>query len=108
MGGSALVAEQAQRPARSRERGFGQRSELVERVLRVGRREMALENAQHLVRLSAGRREPPLVWGLGCQELKHGTNLFSFFCPLARWWRASHRPTPIDPARQAAAAPGLP
>jgi hypothetical protein len=56
------------------------------------------------MRIDAG----PLVWGLGCQELKHGANLFSFFYPLARWWRASHRPTPIDPASQAAAADGLP
>src|ERR1700678_1491633 len=55
-----------------------------------------------------GSMRAPLVWGLGCQELKHGTNLFSFFCPLARWWRANHRPTPIDPASQAAAADACP
>ena len=28
----------------------------------------------------------PLVWGLGCQELKHGANLFSSFYPLVRRW----------------------
>ena len=58
MGRVALVAQQAERPARSCERSFGERCEFIELVLRLGRREMALEDAQHCIRVSTARGEP--------------------------------------------------
>src|SRR5215475_6379222 len=59
MGGIALVAQQAERPARSCERSFGEHCQFIELVLRLGRREMALEDAQHCICVSAARSEPP-------------------------------------------------
>ena len=61
MGGVAPIAEQAERPARSRERGFRERGQFIELALRLWRREMALENAPHRVRMPAARHEPPLL-----------------------------------------------
>src|SRR6266436_6410900 len=60
MGGVAFVAQQAQRPARSRRQAFRKRSQLIEFVLRLRRLQMALENAQHLVSTTAARGEPSL------------------------------------------------
>ena len=61
MGGVALVAEQALRLARSRKRGLGERCQFIELVLRLGIGEMALEDAQHLVGMSAAHREPLIL-----------------------------------------------
>jgi len=63
MGRVALVAEQAKRPAGSRQRRFGKRGQLIKFVLRVRRREMALENAQHLIGVTAARCQPPFFRG---------------------------------------------
>ena len=60
MGGVALVAQEAQRPPRSRDRGFRKRSQLIEFMLGLRGFQMALENAQHLVSMTAARCEPPL------------------------------------------------
>src|SRR5260221_624355 len=51
------------RRARWRERGFGERCQFIKLALRLRRREMVLENAQHRVRMSAARRKPPLFRG---------------------------------------------
>ena len=60
MGGIAFVAQEAQWPTRSRDRGFRKRSQLFEFVLRLRRFQMAFENAEHLVSMTAARGEPPL------------------------------------------------
>jgi hypothetical protein len=60
MGRVAFVAQEAQRSARSCDRGFRQRRQLVEFVLRLRGLQVALENAQHLVGMTAARCEPAL------------------------------------------------
>jgi len=60
MGRVALVAQEAQRPACSRDEGFRKRGQLIEFVLRLRGFQMALKNAQHLVSMTAARCEPPL------------------------------------------------
>ena len=60
MGGVAFVAQEAQRSLRSRYRGFRERRQLIEFVLRLRCLQMALENAQHLISVTAARCESPL------------------------------------------------
>src|SRR5262245_39232253 len=63
MGRVALVAKQAQRPARSRDGGFCQCGQLMEFVLRLRCLQVMLENPQHLVGMTAARRKSPFFRG---------------------------------------------
>ena len=63
MGRVALVAEQAQRPVRSREGGFCQCGQLIEFVLRLRHLQVTLENPQHLVSMTAASRQSPFFRG---------------------------------------------
>src|SRR5258708_7394543 len=58
MGGVALVAQEAQRPPRSRDRGFRKRSQLIEFMLGLRGFQMALENAQPLVGMTPQPCDP--------------------------------------------------
>src|SRR5580704_681090 len=68
----ALIAQQAQRPARSLPRRLGERDQHIKLVLRVGRCEMALINAQHFLGVSAPRREPTLLGRTELLEMQIG------------------------------------
>ena len=61
MGGVAFIAQEAQRPARSRHQAFCKRGQLIEFVLRLRRLQVALENAQHFASMAAARGEPSLA-----------------------------------------------
>ena len=63
IGRVAFVAQQTQRPTRSRQRGLGERGQLIKFVLRLRRLQVALENAQHLVSMTAARCQAPLFRG---------------------------------------------
>ena len=76
MGGIALVAQQAERPARSRAGSFGERCQFIKLVLRLRRREMALEDAQHPICISAARCEPAFFRGTELLQMHIGDALF--------------------------------
>ena len=63
MGRVALVAEQAQRPVRSRDGGFCQCGQLIEFMLRLRRLQVTLENPQHLGSMTAASRQSPFFRG---------------------------------------------
>ena len=63
MGRVALVAEQAQRPVRSRDGGFCQCGQLIEFMLRLRRLQVTLENPQHLGGMTAASRQSPFFRG---------------------------------------------